>query len=100
MFENGNLCERFSSGKEALRPVIFSHGLSGDKAFYMGVYHAFAANGHLVIAVNHFANIKIVFTRLSKISLFVCLFVMNANARLLLFQVTNSLLYYLFNCHL
>ena len=53
MFKDRNLCERFASGKEALRPVIFSHGLSGDKANYMGVYHAMAANGHLVIAVNH-----------------------------------------------
>ena len=53
MIKNGNLCKRFASGQEALRPVIFSHGLSGDKAFYTGVYHSLAAHGHFVIAVNH-----------------------------------------------
>ena len=53
MTTNGELCRRFANGKEALRPIIFSHGLSGDKAFYTAVYHAMAAHGHLVIAVNH-----------------------------------------------
>ena len=50
---DGKLCDRFASGKEALRPVVFSHGLSGDKAMYTAVYHALAAHGHLVVAVNH-----------------------------------------------
>ena len=53
MITDGNLCERFASGKEALRPVIYSHGLGLDKAFYTAIYHALAAHGHFVIAVNH-----------------------------------------------
>ena len=53
MISKGPLCKRFASGQEALRPVIFSHGLSGDKAHYTAVYHALAAHGHFVIAFNH-----------------------------------------------
>ena len=33
--------------------MIFSHGLRADKAFYTAVYHAMAAQGYLVIALNH-----------------------------------------------
>ena len=53
MTTNGDLSTKYASGKEALRPVIFSHGLSGDKAHYTQIYHAMASHGHLVIAVNH-----------------------------------------------
>ena len=51
--KNAPLATRFSSGQEAIRPLIFSHGLSADKSFYTAVYHAMAAHGYLVIAVNH-----------------------------------------------
>ena len=50
---DGELANRFSTGAEALRPIVFSHGLSGDKNFYMAVYHALAANGYFVMAINH-----------------------------------------------
>ena len=50
---DGKLCERFDSGQEAMRPLIFAHGLSAEKAFYTSACHAMAANGYLVIAVNH-----------------------------------------------
>lgn len=52
-YDDAKLCFRFSSGKEAVRPMIFSHGLSGAKDMYTGIYHAMAANGYLVIAINH-----------------------------------------------
>ena len=52
-FVDGALSERFSSGKEAIRPIIFSHGLSACEAFYTALHHSMAAHGHLVIAVNH-----------------------------------------------
>ena len=50
---NGELCERFASGKEAIRPIIFSHGLSACANYYTAVHHSMAAHGHVVIAVNH-----------------------------------------------
>mmetsp|Transcript_15706 Transcript_15706/g.19747 ORF Transcript_15706/g.19747 Transcript_15706/m.19747 type:complete len:85 (+) Transcript_15706:440-694(+) len=52
-YMDAELSERFSSGKEKLRPIIFSHGLSGNKNFYTAVCLALAAHGHVVIAVNH-----------------------------------------------
>ena len=33
--------------------MIFSHGLSADKAYYSALYHAMAASGYLVVAINH-----------------------------------------------
>jgi predicted dienelactone hydrolase len=50
---NGDIAAKFAGGKTKLRPIIFSHGLSGDKTFYTGVYHALAAQGYMVLAVNH-----------------------------------------------
>lgn len=50
---NGLLCKKLASGSQPISPVVFSHGLSGDKAMYTAIYHALAAHGHLVIAVNH-----------------------------------------------
>ena len=50
---DGKLCDRFDSGKEAMRPLIFAHGLGAEKAFYTAACHAMAASGYLVIAVNH-----------------------------------------------
>ena len=50
---NGRLSERFSSGEEAIRPIIFSHGLSACNTFYTAFHHSMAAHGHLVVAVNH-----------------------------------------------
>ena len=50
---DGQLCERFASGREAMRPLIFAHGLGAEKAFYTAACHAMAAYGYLVIAVNH-----------------------------------------------
>ena len=38
---------------EAIRPILFSHGLSSAKCFYSGFCHKMAANGYLVIAMNH-----------------------------------------------
>lgn len=50
---NGDLCEKFASGKEAIRPMVFSHGLSADKNFYMAIYLAMASHGYVVVAINH-----------------------------------------------
>ena len=50
---DADLAYRFSSGDEELRPLVFSHGLSAMKCMYSAVYHKMAANGHLVIAINH-----------------------------------------------
>lgn len=50
---DGEVCDRFSGGEEAIRPVVFSHGLGGYKDVYSSIYHSMAANGHLVIAINH-----------------------------------------------
>ena len=36
-----------------MRPIVFSHGLSGNKDVYKAVYLAMAAHGHLVVAINH-----------------------------------------------
>ena len=47
------ICERFSNGKNPLRPIIFSHGLGAHLNFYTATYHALAAHGYLVIALNH-----------------------------------------------
>lgn len=51
--KDGRLSERFLSGRESLRPVIFSHGVSACNTFYTTVHHAMAAHGYLVIALNH-----------------------------------------------
>lgn len=50
---NGDLCEKFASGKESIRPMVFSHGLSADKNFYMAIYLAMASHGYMVVAINH-----------------------------------------------
>ena len=52
-FKDAQLCKRFLEGREEIRPVIFSHGLSGDKNFYTSVCLALAAHGYLVISFNH-----------------------------------------------
>ena len=52
-YNDVELCERFSSGREAIRPMIFSHGLIAEKSWYTALYHAMAASGYLVIAINH-----------------------------------------------
>ena len=52
-YMDGELCERFASGREAIRPIIFSHGLSGEKEFYTAIYLAMAAHGYVVVAINH-----------------------------------------------
>ena len=39
--------------REELRPIIFSHGLTACNSMYSGACIAFAAQGYLVIAVNH-----------------------------------------------
>ena len=41
--QNGEIAAKFADGKTKMRPVIFSHGLSGEKSFYTAVYHALAA---------------------------------------------------------
>jgi len=51
--ENADIVAKFASGQTKMRPIIFSHGLSGDKTFYTVLYHALAAQGYMVIAVNH-----------------------------------------------
>ena len=50
---NANVAKKFRDGSEKLRPVLFSHGLSGDKTFYTGVYSALASHGYLVVCFNH-----------------------------------------------
>ena len=52
-YVDAEISSRFKVGKEKLRPIIFSHGLSSDNNFYTAVCLALAAHGHLVIAVNH-----------------------------------------------
>jgi len=52
-YVNAELSSRFKTGKEAIRPIVFSHGLSADKNFYTAVCLALAAHGHLVISFNH-----------------------------------------------
>ena len=51
--ENADLASKYASGQTTMRPVIFSHGLSGDKSFYQVIYLYLAAQGYLVIAFNH-----------------------------------------------
>ena len=52
-YNEGELSQRFASGKEAIRPVVFSHGLSGEKENYTAIYLAMASHGYLVVAINH-----------------------------------------------
>ena len=51
--EDGDICTRFAHGKNQIRPLIFSHGLGAHSSFYTATYHALAAHGYLVIAINH-----------------------------------------------
>ena len=50
---NMAIAQRFARNHDTIRPLVFSHGNSADKAFYTAVHHALAAHGYLVIAVNH-----------------------------------------------
>ena len=52
-YKDAQMSSNFIDGKTNLRPIIFSHGLSGDKSFYTAVCLALAAHGYLVIAINH-----------------------------------------------
>ena len=51
--ENADIARRFHLEGDKIRPMIFSHGLSASKVFYSALYHKMAANGYLVIALNH-----------------------------------------------
>ena len=55
----GKLHGDFSSGKKALRPLVFSHGLSARKEHYQGLYKDWASHGYLVVALDHFDNMCI-----------------------------------------
>ena len=52
-YKDSQISSKFIEGATKLRPIIFSHGLSGDKNFYTSVCLALAAHGYLVIAINH-----------------------------------------------
>ena len=49
----GDLAKDFRSGEKSLRPIIFSHGLSGSNRLYIGLMKDLASHGYLVLAVNH-----------------------------------------------
>ena len=49
----GEIAERFRSGKEPVRPVIFSHGLASSSRLYTGLARDLASHGFLVISLNH-----------------------------------------------
>jgi len=51
--EEGKLAGDFFSGKKAMRPLVFSHGLSGSKDMYQGLYKDWACHGYLVVALDH-----------------------------------------------
>ena len=47
------LADDFATNGKPIRTIIWSHGLSSNQAFYSGLLQAFAAQGYLVIALNH-----------------------------------------------
>ena len=49
----GEIAKRFLSGEEAVRPLIFSHGLSSNSKGYTGLAKDLASHGYLVIMLNH-----------------------------------------------
>ena len=50
---NGKIAERFRKGEEAVRPVVFSHGLSSINTDYTGMARDLASHGYLVVMPNH-----------------------------------------------
>ena len=50
---DGEMSAKFKTGKSAIRPVIFSHGWTGDKTQYSGIAKDLASHGYLVIVINH-----------------------------------------------
>ena len=51
--QDGDLSCKFKTGKEAIRPIIFSHGWTGDSTQYTGLARDLASHGYLIILLNH-----------------------------------------------
>ena len=53
VMKDGRISDRFLTGDEPIRPVIFSHGLSGNYALYTGIARDYASHGYLFIMPHH-----------------------------------------------
>ena len=51
--EDGQISAKYSSGEVGIRPVVFSHGWTGDSSQYSGIARDLASHGYLVVAINH-----------------------------------------------
>ena len=49
----GEIAIRFRNGEAQIRPIVFSHGLSGSNRLYVGLARDLASHGYLVIMLNH-----------------------------------------------